>query len=61
MRLFVCVCVCVVRARVACIAANPIDQWSVDETQEWIAKFEDWVEDSVLVSEHRIDGQTLVR
>jgi hypothetical protein len=51
----------VVRARVACIAANPIDQWSVDETQEWIAKFEDWVEDSVLVSEHRIDGQTLVR
>jgi hypothetical protein len=43
------------------MAAKPIDQWSVDETQEWIAKFEDWVEDSVLVSEHRIDGQTLVR
>lgn len=42
-------------------AARPIAQWSVVETQEWISNFEDWVEDSVLITEHKIDGQTLVR
>ncbi|ELR16629.1 Ubox domain containing protein [Acanthamoeba castellanii str. Neff] len=40
---------------------RPIAQWSVAETQEWISNFEDWVEDSVLITEHKIDGQTLAR
>jgi len=40
---------------------KPIATWSVDETQKWIENFPDWVEDSILIQEHRIDGQTLAQ
>jgi hypothetical protein len=33
----------------------------VADTKKWIENFDDWVEDSVMVEEHNINGKILVR
>lgn len=38
---------------------TPIEDWSVADTKKWIENFDDWVEDSVMVEEHNINGKIL--